>query len=217
MKKRFSFFLLIVLAFSLLLSPFKTYGMRPMDTENLPCNKKTVNLINKERKLWSDHVLWTRNFIISDLESLKDKNAVLQRLLKNQEDLGNSIKPYYGEKAGNEFAKLLKEHIVIAGQVVDAAKSGNKANFEKFNKQWHKNADQIADFLSKTNPNWSKKTAKDMLYKHLQFITEEVTARLNKDWKKNIEAFDRGINHMLMFADFLSHGIIKQFPNRFKS
>lgn len=50
---------------------------------------------------------------------------------------------------------------------------------------------------------------KDMLSKHLQFVTDQVVARLNKDWKSDIEAYDKGENHMIMFADMISEGIIK--------
>ena len=76
-----------------------------------------------ERQLWIDHVSWTRNFIVSDIASLEDKNIVLERLLKNQDDIGNSIKPYYGEDAGNKLSALLREHIELAGKVLEAAKT----------------------------------------------------------------------------------------------
>ena len=115
--------------------------------------------------------LWTRSFIVSDLASLEDKDPVLKRLLKNQDDIGNSIKPYYGEEAGNALSKLLREHIEIAGQVVDAAKNDNKDDLEKYNKLWHENADAIAKLLSDANPNWPNAAVKDMLYKHLDFVT----------------------------------------------
>ena len=169
-----------------------------------------------ERKLWIDHVLWTHNLMISDLASLEDKEMVLDRLLQNQDDIGDSIKSYYGEEAGNQLSKLLREHIVLAGQVVDAAKSGNKTDLEKYNKLWYQNADQIADFLSNANPNYSNKTLKDMLYTHLQLITDAVTARLNKDWQADIIAYDKGEDHMVKFAKILVEGIITQFPEQFK-
>lgn len=169
-----------------------------------------------ERKLWIDHVLWTRNYIIADIDSLEDREPVLERLLKNQDDIGNSIKPYYGEEAGNKLSSLLREHIKLAGQVLDASKSGNKNDFEKYNKLWYQNVDEIADFLSSANPKYSNKILKSMLHKHLDLILEAVNARLNKDWKSDIDAYDRGEDHMINFADVLTDGIIKQFPEKFK-
>ncbi len=120
--------------------------------------------------LWIDHVSWTRSYITSAIASLKDQNAVLEQLLKNQDDIGNSIKPYYGEEAGNKLASLLREHIQIAGQVVEAAKAHNKSDLDKNNELWYKNADEIAAFLSKANPNLAEKELKDMLYTHLKFV-----------------------------------------------
>ena len=209
MKKIFKV-LLILLVFATSLQPLKVFGI----DNDIPLNNAIVNLKMDERRLWIDHVTWTRSFIVSDLASLPDKDVVLQRLLKNQDDIGASIKPYYGEEAGNKLSKLLREHISIGGQVVDAAKSNNKANLDKSNKLWYKNADDIADFLSSANPNWSNSELKDMLRKHLEFLTNQVVARINKNWKADVDAYDKGEDHMIKFADVLSEGIIKQFPEK---
>lgn len=211
MKKFFKTLSISLVGLTLLSIPFTVYG-----AENKKPNTSVHDLKAQERKLWSDHVSWTRSFIVSDLASLEDKELVLQRLLKNQDDIGNSIKPYYGEEAGNALSKLLREHIEIGGQVVDAAKNDNKDDLEKYNKLWHENADAIAKLLSDANPNWPNATVKDMLYKHLDFVTNQVTSRINKDWKADIDAYDKGEDHMLMFADTVSDGIIKQFPQKFK-
>lgn len=146
---------------------------------------------------------------------MKDQEKVLVRLLKNQEDIGNAIKPYYGEAAGNKLAKLLKDHILIAGKIVGAAKSGDQANLKKFNTEWYKNADDIADFLSSANPNWNNKELKELLYMHLKLVTDQVVARIKKDWDAEIMAFDEGEDHIIKLADTLSKGIIKQFPKKF--
>jgi gas vesicle protein len=174
-----------------------------------------VKLKEDMRKLWSDHVTWTKSYIVSAIAGLEDQQTVLDRLLKNQQDIGDAVKPFYGEEAGNKLAVLLKEHISIAGQVLTAMKSGNQADADKYNKEWHRNADDIAAFLSSANPNWTDKQLKEMFYVHLQFITDAVMARLTKDWKADVVAFDKGLDHMIMFADILSDGIIKQFPKTF--
>lgn len=216
MKKILKNLLLSLFLFSLVSVPLKIQAIESTSSKDIPFNKATCDLIMAERKLWMEHVAWTRSFIISDLASLDDKGPVAERLLRNQDDIGNSIKPYYGEEAGNKLATLLREHIALAGQVTDAAKNGNQADLEKYNKLWYENADQIADFLSSANPNYSNKVLKDMLHKHLGFVTAQVVARLNKDWKADIKAYDEGQDHMIMFADILSDGIIKQFPKKFK-
>ncbi|MGG7179393.1 glycosyltransferase [Clostridium paraputrificum] len=216
MKKVFRNLLLSLFLFASVLIPLTTNAIEDISSKDNFSNKSICDLRMAERKLWIDHVLWTRSFIVSDLSSLEDKGPVTERLLKNQDDIGNSIKPYFGDEAGNKLAILLREHIEVAGKVVDAAKAGNKDELDKNNKLWYENADKIADYLSSINPSYSKTTLKDMLYKHLQLITDQVVARLNKDWKTDIEVYDKGEDHMIMFADVLIDGIIKQFPNKFK-
>ncbi|MEH7492504.1 glycosyltransferase [Neobacillus niacini] len=167
------------------------------------------------RELWTEHAFWTEKFVTSSIAGLEDQKPVLARLLKNQDDLGNAIKPYYGEEAGNKLAQLLRGHILIAGKVVAAAKSGNQPDFKKYSDEWFKNADDITNFLSAANPNYNKKELKEMMYMHLRFITEGVAAKLNKAWNQNITALDKNQNHLMHMADFLTNGIIKQFPNKF--
>ncbi|CAM3308748.1 glycosyltransferase [Paenibacillus lupini] len=167
------------------------------------------------RLLWIDHAVWTRNTMISMLAGLEDTKPVLNRLLRNQQDIGNAIKPYYGEEAGNKLAELLKEHIVLAGKIIEAAKNNNKKDFEKFNKEWNRNADDIAKFLSGANPNWAYTDLKQMMDKHLDLLAGNLTARLAKDWEKDIAAYDAGQAHLMMLSDTLAEGIVKQFPDKF--
>ena len=86
------------------------------------------------------------------------------KVIKNQEDIGNAVKPIYGEKAGNKLTALLKEHIVIAGKIVDAAKTGKKALVNQLNKEWYRNADDIAAFLSQANPYLKSEDLKITVY-----------------------------------------------------
>ena len=179
--------------------------------------KPAMELGMAMRKLWEDHITYTRNFIISTLANLEDAGKIAERLLKNQDDIGDAIKPVYGAEAGTKLSALLRDHILIAADVVKAAMAGNAAELDAANKKWYANADDIAMFLSGANPNWTRASLKDMLDKHLEYTTQEVVSRLKKDWAADIEAYDKGHVHMLMFADMLTHGILKQFPDKFKN
>jgi hypothetical protein len=179
--------------------------------------KSAVDLRMDMRKLWEDHITWTRNYIISALANLEDTGKVAERLLKNQDDIGDAIKPIYGNDAGKQLASLLRDHILIAAEVVKAAQTANSEALTAANKKWYANADDIAVFLSGANPNWSKQALTDMLYKHLELTTGEVVSRLKKDWSADIDYYDRGHMHMLMFADALTEGIVKQFPEKFRN
>lgn len=194
------------------------HTQKPMTSaadEDLKISQSMLTLQVNMRQLWEDHIIYTRNYIISSLADLKDAQVVAGRLLRNQEDIGNAIKPIYGEEAGNKLYELLKEHILIAVDIIVAAKMSDTEKVEASQKTWRVNADSIAEFLSTANPKWQKSVLTDMLYKHLELTTLEVTSRLKKDWTADIDAYDKGHEHMLMFSDTLTYGIIRQFPDRF--
>jgi hypothetical protein len=178
--------------------------------------KSAVDLRMAMRKLWEDHITWTRNYIISSLSDLEDAGKCAERLLKNQDAIGDAIKPIYGGEAGKKLTLLLRDHILIATEIIKAAKMANNEALSTANKKWYANADDIAAFLSGANPNWPTQALVDMLYKHLELTTGEVVSRLKKDWAADIDFYDKGHEHMLVFADALTDGIVKQFPNKFK-
>jgi hypothetical protein len=167
------------------------------------------------RKLWEDHITWTRVYIIDALAGLPDADAAAARLLKNQEDIGAAIVPYYGQEAGDMLTGLLKDHIMIATEVLAAAKAGDDAEVTAQQERWSANADEIAGFLSGANPNLDRAMLKDGLQQHLDFTTQEVVSRLNMDWDADIAAYDANHEHMLMFSDMLTEAIAKQFPDKF--
>jgi len=168
------------------------------------------------RKLWEDHVTWTRVYIIAVFADLPEADTAAQRLLQNQVDIGNAIKPFYGDQAGEQLTSLLNDHILTAAELLAAAKAGDTAKFEDANTRWYNNANQIAAFLSSANPdNWPLSDMQSMMKSHLDLTLEEATARLNADWPGDVAAYDKVHNEILHMADMLSDGIIKQFPDKF--
>lgn len=167
------------------------------------------------RKLWEDHVWWTRLFVVSATSNLPDKDATTQRLLKNQTDLGDAIKPYYGDEAGTKLTALLRDHILIASDVVTASSAKDDAKAKEATQRWFANADEIAAFLSAANPSaWPAADMKKMMREHLELTTEEVKARLERRWDADIAAWEKVRDQALHMADLLSDGIARQFPDK---
>lgn len=164
------------------------------------------------RKLWADHVIWTRQYIVSAIAGDPSAQAASVRLLKNQEDLGNAVAQYYGNPAGAKLTELLKQHILIAVDLVTAAKAGDAAKQADADRRWHDNAAEIATFLSGANPNWPKQALLDMLNQHLALTTQEAVARLQQKWSDDTATFDRIFAQAMTMADALTDGIAKQFP-----
>jgi hypothetical protein len=178
---------------------------------------KQVAFHDGMRKLWEDHITWTRLAIVSFAADLPDFDATAARLLANQDDIGNAIKPYYGRAAGNALTKLLKEHIVGAVTLMKAAKSGDSAAITTASDAWYANGNQIADLLHSANPHaWSKTTMRKMMKVHLDETLSEAQHRLQGNYAADVRDYDAVHHHILEMADMLSAGIIHQFPRRFR-
>ena len=203
--KRWTFALLAVLCTVFSLS----------STEVQAQNMAAVSLKQDMRKLWTDHVVWTRDYIIAAVGDQPDTQAAANRLMKNQEDIGAAVGKIYGAPAGQQLTTLLKEHISIAVDLIKAAKAGDKAGQQAADTKWQQNGVAIAEFLSKANPNWPRATLVDMMKGHLTTTTNEVVARLNQNWDEDVRAFDEVYRHILMMSDALADGIVKQFPSKF--
>jgi hypothetical protein len=169
------------------------------------------------RKLWEDHITWTRLAIVSFAGGLPDLQATEARLLANQVDIGNAVKPYYGRAAGNRLTALLKEHILGAVALLQAAKSGDQAQIAKASTAWYANANAIADFLHTANPHvWSRKAMRAMMKTHLDETLAEAQHRLQGNFAADIRDYEAVHRHILEMADMLSSGIMRQFPKRFR-
>ncbi|MBX4201128.1 glycosyltransferase [Candidatus Parcubacteria bacterium] len=177
---------------------------------------KQVELKTTMRKLWDDHDVWTRSAILSIANSSGDKDAVIQRLLKNPDDIGNAVKSYYGDAAGSKVASLLKDHLSIAAEIVEAAKAGDSAKQKNAEDRWFKNGDDIAVALSQANPNnWKEQDLKGMMRDHLNLVKQEAVDVLGKKWPASVTDYDKIHDQTMKMADMLSDGIIKQFPDKF--
>lgn len=181
-----------------------------------------INVLNNSefkaemRYLWSEHATWTRDVIVAILDRSPVTDASLTRLLANQVDIGNAIKPYYGDAAGQALTDLLTEHIVVAGDILIAARDGNTPAMNKAVAKWYKNGDDIAVFLNTANPdNWELEHMKKHMKDHLDFTLAEAVGHLGGNYTDEVVAFDNAFEQLMHLADSLADGIAKQFPGKF--
>jgi hypothetical protein len=211
-------FIVIVVGLLATSHALQAQGQRPamrMATSPTSTGPAAVALREGMRKLWSDHVIWTRDYIVAAVGDRPDQQSAAGRLLRNQEDIGSAVASYYGKPAGDRLTALLKQHITIAVDLIKAAKAHDDAKYKDADAKWQQNGDEIAAFLSGANPNWPKATLVAMMKTHLATTTAEVVARLNGKWDDDVAAFDAVYAHILTMADALSDGIIKQFTAKF--
>ena len=176
-----------------------------------------LELRNEMRRLWEDHVTWTRLGVISLTTDSPDTQATVARLLRNQADIGNALKPFYGEAAGDAVTAELRRHILIAADLIAAARAGDEAATADAQARWEANARDIASALHSLNPRfWKTAALEAMLGEHLSLTTDEVVARLTGDWEADVAAYDAIHAHALGMADTISEGLVMQFPRRFR-
>jgi hypothetical protein len=166
--------------------------------------------------LWVEHVVWTRQYIVAAAADSPDASFAAERLLTNQDEIGDAIKPYYGDEAGAQLTILLKDHILIAVNLLEAAKAGDAEAVEEIEENWYANGDDIATFLSEANPNWTKEDMVSMINEHLTLTKTEAVARLTGDYATDVETFDALYVHGVSMADAFTDGIVKQFEEQFE-
>jgi len=193
------------------------HAMTMNGTHSTELTAKSVAFHADMRKLWEDHITWTRLAIISLEGNTPDTKATVARLLRNQADLGNAVKPYYGATAGKALTKLLREHILIAADLIAAAKAGDSTKVADAQERWTANADQISALLHAANPhNWPLAALKAEMHMHLKLTGDEAVAHLQGKWAADVAAYDKVHEHILHMSDLLADGIVAQFPNRFR-
>jgi hypothetical protein len=168
------------------------------------------------RKLWEDHVTWTRLAIVTFADGSSGFDATAARLMTNQTDIGNAIKPFYGRAAGNRLTALLEDHIGIAVQLLQAAKAGDDGAFTRAKGAWYANADDVADFLAHANPRyWPRTAMRAAMRGHLDMTLAEAGHELTGQYAASVADYDEVHHHILGMADVLSSGIVRAFPRRF--
>jgi hypothetical protein len=139
----------------------------------LPANMHYGNAKETLRKAFTDHAVYTK-FVITDIvEALPNLATDIDRLVKNQEEIGHIFSVSIGSEKGIELANLLKEHIRLAGESVKAIKSGVDAN-TTFLEQ----AETVGQFLSSLNPEkLPLASTKEAFKKHSQYVIDIATAQ----------------------------------------
>ena len=174
-----------------------------------------VDYRNDMRSLWEEHVAWTRMAIISLTFNLPDIDFVLTRLLRNATDMGNMIRRLYGDVVAETYGNLIKEHLLIAADLVKAAIAGDEQAAMTAEQKWYANADEIAVFLNSINPYLTEEAVREMFYHHLDLTKQEAVAMINKDYQKYIEVYEEIEKQARHMADTISDAMVKAYPSVF--
>ena len=195
--------------------PGSIHNFRVKGQQENTISQEESDLSKLMRMRWEEHIFWTRAAIISILENLGDRQAVVRRLLQNPEDIAMIFSPYYSPEVVQAIEALLTDHLTIAANLVTALKNGDEVAFERYNKEFYANADSIAEALAGINANYDVEELRKMLYTHLDLVIRIAAERHNKNYVQEIRASDDTKEQILMMADMLTQGLVKAFPDKF--
>ena len=179
---------------------------RPGSTTQ-PGNNMGVDLRQRMRMAWLNHITLVKFYLISFFENLSSQNAWKDAVYKNAEEILAIFAQYYPASAMQRFRKLFMEHLrltdeVAAGLKADPAFSG--AAMEN----WYINAEEIASFLSRQTPAYNETELRKMFYDHLDMERQQMEAYLDGDYETDIEIYLRSQQNMIELADFLTSGLL---------
>jgi len=177
---------------------------------------QALKLYTEMYVLWEQHVFWTRLLLVSITENLNDLEPTKKRLLRNPSDIANVYRRYYSERDAKTIENLLTEHLVIGADLIVALKNKDSALSTALSQKWYKNADEMAKAFASINPFYGEESLRQMLHTHLDLTSQEVDARLRKDYAAEINAFDMVEQEALRMARYLVSGIINNFPDLFR-
>ncbi len=177
--------------------------------------KSRLTLAQSMQRLWTDHVVWKRLYMLSALDDQPDMVEAAARLLRNAEEIGRLVDKYYGRKGAKRVKTVLKQHMLMFVDLIEAAKHVDGQKYRDIDATLQSNAHDIADAFGDLNESWVKTELTEMWLLHVELTKAQLTARLEENYDRDVESFDEILTATLTIADRLSDGIIQQFADKF--
>lgn len=174
-------------------------------------SRARIMLRNRLRLLWEQHVYWTRMVITGIAFNSPDLDASVTRLLRNVPDFEATLDQFYSRSEVETFGALLRDHLVIAADLVQAAKMGDNEAVAELTDRWYANADEIVQHMRTMNPFWRPDEMRPMWREHLDLTLNEAVEILSGEYTDSVATFDRIEQQALQMADSFWRGIVRQF------
>jgi hypothetical protein len=171
-----------------------------------------TGLYQTERTLWSDQLVWSRQYIAAAFAGGHSAHVARTQLQRSQEAIGESIAPYYGRTAGEGLTAMLKVQVGIDVELIRAVQAGDLERKEEVERRLHENSNAIARYLAGLNPYWSPTELEALLNRYGQLSAQDIVARKDGHVDADDEAPD-GSREASQLADVIAEGIHWQFPH----
>ena len=178
-------------------------------------NKSSYTLARSLHRFWTDHAVWLRHYLIAAVDERPEAAEAAARVLRNTDELAALLDGHYARRDAKRVAKLLKQHVMIAFDLIDAARAVDPQKFKDIEDVWANNADDFIDELCALNVSWSRDEMKARWDVHCELTKEQMVARLEDNFDHDVAVFDRLLSSALNFADDMTDGILRQFADKF--
>jgi hypothetical protein len=177
---------------------------------------KTVQTGAALRDLWVGHVFWVRNVVIATFAKNDEAaKASEQQVVANAKAIAAAIEPFYGAGAKDALFKLLAGHYGAIKAYLVATAAGDGPGQAGATEKLTKNAEEIAAFLSKANPNLPKDDLNGLLLAHGSHHIQQIQQLKDGQYAAEAQTWDNMKSHMYVIADALTQALAKQFANKF--
>jgi hypothetical protein len=171
-----------------------------------------VELRDDLRELWTAQATWTRHVIVSATAALPDAEVARGRLLANQDEIGDALRPFYGDAVADRLTVLLREQVTLTLAMIAAERSGDQQSLSRTSAAWYASADGLARFLADTGAGWDEDALRSMMREHLDQTLVEANARIAQEWELEAATYDGIMLHAREIADALAAGLERELP-----
>jgi hypothetical protein len=185
-------------------------------TKQPTLSTKTVQTRAAVRDLWVGHVFWVRNVVLATLaKNDAAAKAAEQQVVANAKAIAGAIEPFYGAGAKEALFRLLAGHYGAIKAHLLATAARDASGQAKATETLTKNAEDIAVFLSKANPNLPKDDVHGLLQAHGGHHIQQIHELNDGKYEAEARTWEEMKSHMYVIADALTQALAKQFANRF--
>lgn len=172
-----------------------------------------LNALITFQKLWTELSAWLRSMLVSTAEDLDNKTAVMDRLYSVIADFYSTLRVFYGPVIAQQFSDLLATLVTNARILIEALKDGDNERADMAIMQMYRTADNMAEFMGRTNVYWDTEQWRHLLYQFIRLYLDEVTAMLTGNYELEISIFDRLDDITDIMGSYMARGIIARGLN----
>ena len=173
--------------------------------------QKQITLLSNLRRVWAQHVWWSRLYILSIVYDLPYQDLIFNRTLRNSSDFFRFLERFYTPKQLKPIETLFEEYNKTKSTYLYNKVAGNSYAASIYRKRWYEIADQLADLMYQLNPFLPPSRSKPLIYSLIEGTDSQVENMLIGQTEKEIMFFDMIELEAYEFADFIATGMMSHF------